>query len=68
MIVKGCVIFERTLLSRKKSHSLAISNIFCCAPVRPVLRASVFIQGFAVQGDPKQNGTLSLIMEKIIGT
>ena len=32
MIVKGCVIFERTLLSRKKSHnfawSCAISNIF----------------------------------------
>ena len=32
MIVKGCVIFERTLLSRKKSHDLpwscAISNIF----------------------------------------
>ena len=35
MIVKGCVIFERTLLSRKKSHNLAwscaISNIFYCA-------------------------------------
>ena len=34
MIVKGCVIFERTLLSRKKSHNLAwscaISNIFYC--------------------------------------
>ena len=35
MIVKGCVIFERTLLSRKKSYNLAwscsISNIFYCA-------------------------------------
>ena len=35
MIVKGCVIFERTLLSRKKSHNLAwscaISNNFYCA-------------------------------------
>ena len=35
MIVKGRVIFERTLLSRKKSHNLAwscaISNIFYCA-------------------------------------
>ena len=35
MIVKGCVIFERTLLSRKKSHNLAwscaISNIFYSA-------------------------------------
>ena len=34
MIVKGCVIFERTLLSRKKSHNLvwscAIINIFYC--------------------------------------
>ena len=34
MIVKGCVIFERTLLSRKKSHNLAwswaISKIFYC--------------------------------------
>ena len=36
MILKGCVIFERTLLSRKKSHNLAwscaISNIFYCVP------------------------------------
>ena len=35
MIVRGCVIFERTLLSRKKSNNLAwscaISNIFYCA-------------------------------------
>ena len=33
MIVKGCMIFERTLLSRKKSHnqwSCAISKIFYC--------------------------------------
>ena len=34
MIVRGCVVFERTLLSRKKSHNLpwscAISNIFYC--------------------------------------
>ena len=35
MIVKDCVIFERTLLSRKESHNLAwscaISNDFYCA-------------------------------------
>ena len=34
MIVKGCVIFERTLQTRKKSHNLAwscvISNVFYC--------------------------------------
>ena len=34
MIVKSCVIFERSLLSRKKSHNLAwscaISSLFYC--------------------------------------
>ena len=43
MIVKGCVIFERTLLSRKKSHNLALScassNLFYCASVKKDLAA-----------------------------
>ena len=42
MIVKGFVIFEKTLLSRKESHNLvwscAISNIFYCAPHEKVLK------------------------------
>ena len=42
MIVKGCMIFERTLLSRKKSHNLAwscaINNIFYCETTEEIAK------------------------------
>ena len=45
MIVKGCVIFERTLLSHKKSHNLAwscaIGNIFYCVAVQFSLASNI---------------------------
>ena len=54
MIVKGCLIFERTQLSRKKSHNLAwscvISSIFYCATITDLVLFENFVHCIPLTG------------------
>ena len=74
MIVKGYVIFERTLLSRKKLHkiawSCAISNIFYCDVVNVhyacvTFERKIWVSSFYKDQWAKKNIRTILFSQKI---